>query len=79
MKERFRLQVSTEPDYDDVEVELLYGDDIVAILRKSDDQSLTVWICPPPGFVTRFDLDEFELWLGRARQRWDALGARRDS
>lgn len=77
MTAEFRLQVATDPDRDDVMVELFYGEDVVATIREIDAQ-FRIRVYRPPAQAWDFDLAELETWLGKARERWQELGPKRE-
>lgn len=78
IKPEFSVHVTDYPDEDDVVVELIHGDQVVASIRETDDGSLRIQIYPRPLPGWDFDLGELQEWLERARERWKALGPKRD-
>jgi hypothetical protein len=78
MSTEFRLQVATDPDRDDVVVELLYGEDVVASILEIEGEGLRVRIYSPPAKAWEFELSEFAAWLAKSRERWEALGPKRE-
>ena len=78
MSAEFRLHVATDPDRDDVVVELLYGEDVVASVREAEGDGLRVRLYASPARAWDFELSELEAWLRRARERWEALGPKRE-
>jgi hypothetical protein len=78
MSSAFRLQVATDPDRDDVVVELLFGDDVVASVREASPDHFRIRLYAPPSSAWDFDLVELEAWLAKVRERWEALGPKRE-
>jgi predicted methyltransferase MtxX (methanogen marker protein 4) len=77
MTHDFRIQVASDPDRDDVVVELLVDGEVLAAVRETETGSLAIHLYAAPGKGWDLDLAEFEEWLGRARDRFRALGPKR--